>query len=347
MLKAGARKAEPVRSQSAKIEDVARDAGVSTATVSRVLSRPHLVRPLTRAAVLRSVQALSYLPSASAQALASGKTNTVGCVVPTLDHAIFSKSTHAMQQHFARHGVQLLIASHEYNPQAEFEIVRRLQQRRVDALVLVGTDHTPKLWRLLKDWQNPVLLSWSCDKRLPSIGFDNFAVGRQAVQYLLSLGHKKIGIVSGFTANNDRARARVGGALEVLQEHGIQVPARWMSEQAFNLNGGALGFKQLMNQKQRPTAIFCGNDLLACGVLLEAQRQGMRVPQELSVIGVDNSELSQSLSPALTTIGLAADQLGTLAAQHIMQAVTHSAVQQQTVLPFELLVRGSTARAPT
>jgi LacI family transcriptional regulator len=341
--KVGSPRTDPAKSRGAKIEDVARDAGVSTATVSRVLSRPHLVKPSTRANVLRSVQSLSYLPSASAQALASGKTHTVGCVVPSLDHAIFSKSTHAMQQYLAQHGIQLLIASHEYDLQAEFEIVRRLQQRRVDALVLVGTDHTAKLWRLLKEWQNPILLSWACDKRLPSIGFDNFEVGRAAADYLVGLGHKKIGIVSGFTANNDRARARVAGALSALQGHGIAVPDRWQTEHAFNLAGGAEAFKKLMSQRNKPTAIFCGNDLLACGVLLEAQRQGLKVPDQLSVIGVDNNELSQSLVPALTTIGLAADLLGKLVAQYILRAIAQANIPRQTVLPFELMVRASTA----
>jgi LacI family transcriptional regulator len=332
--------------QRITIEDVARAAGVSTATVSRVLSKPDVVRSSTREQVMQAVRQLDYQPDAAARALASGRTHTVGCVIPTLDHAIFARSTQAMQTTLARAGYQLLVASHEYDPLAELEVVRALQQRGVDALVLVGTDHAPRLWKALGVWGKPTLLTWSCDPRLPSIGFDNEAVARMATEHLLSLGHRRIGLISGLTAHNDRARSRIEGVRHTLKKAGIKLTPNLLTEEVFNLNGGRLGLRKLMSVRHPPTAIFCGNDLLAAGALLEAQRMNLRVPEELSICGIDNHELAEAINPGLTTISLPTQDLGRIAAHNVLSAIAGEAIAAQSLLPFELMVRGSTAAPP-
>ncbi len=325
------------------IEEVARLAGVSTATVSRVLSRPDVVRTRTQEQVMAAVRQLDYQPDAAARALASGRTHTVGCVIPTLDHAIFARSTQAMQTTLAQAGYQLLVASHEYDPVAEFELVRALQQRGVDSLVLVGTDHAPRLWKALSDWRKPTLLTWSCDPRLPSLGFDNEGAAQMAASHLLELGHRRIGVISGFTTHNDRARSRVDGVRKSLAQAGLSLPAALVTEQAFNLEGGRLGLRQLMRGRHKPTAIFCGNDLLAVGALLEAQRMGLNIPVDLSICGIDNLEISQAINPGLTTVSLPTQDLGRMAAKSMLSAISGEVVAAQSLLPFELVIRGSTA----
>jgi LacI family transcriptional regulator len=325
------------------IEEVARLAGVSTATVSRVLSRPDVVRTRTQEQVMAAVRQLDYQPDAAARALASGRTHTVGCVIPTLDHAIFARSTQAMQTTLAQAGYQLLVASHEYDPDTEFELVRALQQRGVDSLVLVGTDHAPRLWKALSDWRKPTLLTWSCDPRLPSLGFDNEGAGRMAAEHLLELGHRRIGVISGFTTHNDRARSRVDGVRQLLAQAGLSLPDEWVTQQAFNLEGGRLGLRQLMGARQKPTALFCGNDLLAVGALLEAQRMGLSIPEDLSICGIDNSEMAQAINPGLTTVSLPTQDLGRMAAKSMLSAIAGEVVPAQSLLPFELVIRGSTA----
>lgn len=328
------------------IDQVAQMAGVSTATVSRVLSKPELVRFETRKAVMAAVLQLDYQPDAAARALASGRTHTVGYVIPTLDHAIFARSTQAMQSSLSKAGYQLLVASHEYNPGTEFDVVRTLQQRGVDALVLVGTDHAPALWDALSVWRKPTLLTWSCDPRLASLGFDNEGAAQLATQHLLGLGHQRIGVISGLTSNNDRARSRIQGVRKALAQVGLHLPKQRLTEQAFNLEGGRLGLLKLMKARYRPTAIFCGNDLLAVGALLEAQRMGIQVPQELSICGIDNLEIAQAINPGLTTVSLPTQDLGRMAAQHVLSAIAGDAIAAQSLLPFELVIRGSTAALP-
>lgn len=325
-----------------RIEDVAEMASVSTATVSRVLSDPELVRPERRARVLNAVQLLGYAPDVSAQALASGKTRTIGCIVPFLDQAIFARSTQALQRVLLAQQYQLLIATHEYDSSAEFDSVRNLLQRGVDALVLVGTDHDPRTWRAVKTWGKPTVLTWSCDPRLQSIGFDNRSIAAELTQHLIDLGHRDIGVISGFIQTNDRARSRLEGVRGTMARAGLRLRDEFVSFQSFNLQGGQKGVDVLMGQKRRPTAIVCGNDLLAAGALTHAIRQGICVPSELSICGIDNNELSQAIVPALTTVELSAVAIGEATAQHLMGALDGIAQPKKTLLPYRLIIREST-----
>jgi LacI family transcriptional regulator len=327
-----------------RIEDVAHAAGVSTATVSRALSQPERVRGDTLALVRRAIDKLGYVPDAAGRALASGRTRTVGCLIPTLDHAIFARSTQALQNALNEDGYQLLVASHNYNLDQELALALALQQRGVDALVLVGAQHHKLLWKALTAWPKPVLLTWACDPRLPSVGFDNHAIGALATQHLLDLGHRRIGMVSGHIAHNDRANARVAGLRDTLALAGLKFPASALSEQAMTLSGGRLGLTALMRAKTPPTAIVCGNDLLATGALLEAQRLGLKVPQDLSICGIDNHELAAEMNPGLTTVNLPTQDLGRIAAAQVLSALAGQPIAQQSLLPFELMVRGTTGR---
>jgi LacI family transcriptional regulator len=326
-----------------RMEEVGAHAGVSIATVSRVLSQPQRVRPETRQLVLDAIDKLHYVPNAAGRALASGRTRTIGCIIPTLDHAIFARSTHALQVSFADAGYQLLVASHNYDPVVELALVQAFQQRGVDALVLVGAEHHKQTWGDLKAWSKPALLTWSCDERLPSVGFDNSAIAALATSHLLELGHQRIGMISGHLLHNDRARARAQGYRAQLEAKGIRPRPHWFTEQTLNVHGGRLGLLELFKGKDRPTALICGNDLLAIGALLQAQRQGLNVPNDLSICGIDNHELTGEINPGLTTVSLPTQDLGRIAATQILQALSGEPIARQSLLPFELMVRASTA----
>lgn len=341
------RKAHPPAPTSsparARIEDVARAAGVSTATVSRAFSQPERLRRETREQVAEAVTRLGYVPNAAGRALALGRTMTVGCIVPTLDHAIFARSTHALQRTLDGEGYQLLVASHNYDPRSETALARALMERGVDALVLVGAEHDPGLWKALRQWRRPALLTWACDPRLPSVGFDNHGIGQLGTQHLLELGHRRIGMIAGHLRHNDRARARVEGLRAALAASRRNLPSAWLSEQALTLEGGRLGLQHILKARKRPTALLCGNDLLAIGALLEARRQGLSVPGDLSIVGIDNHELASQIDPGLTTVSLPTRELGQIAAQQLLSALAGQPIAQQSLLPFELLVRGTSA----
>ncbi len=326
-----------------RIEDVALAAGVSTATVSRAISQPDRVSAKTRDKVQAIIQQLRYVPDAAGRALASGRTMTVGCVIPTLDLAIFARSTHAMQLSFAKSGYQLLVASHNYDLGVEVDLVKAFQHRGVDALVLVGSEHHAQMWASLKNWNKPALLTWVCSERLPSVGFDNPAIAGMATQHLLALGHRKIGMISGHVAQNDRAAQRMEGFLGAM--HAAGLPSQdIVCQQGLSIQGGRMGLRQLFANPDRPTALLCGNDLLAIGALLEAQSMGLRVPEDLSICGIDNHELAGEITPGLTTISLPTRELGHIAAAQVLQLLAGEPVPQKSLLPFELVQRGSTAQ---
>ncbi len=325
-----------------RIRDVAKLAGVSTATVSRVLANPDIVKADKQGAVLDAVEKLGYVPDATARALSSGRTYTVGCVVPSLDQSTFAASTQALQATLLQHGYQLLIASHDYNLYTEGQSIRSLMQRGVDALVLVGADHLDATWDTLLSWGKPTLLNGSCDPRLPSIGFDNQALGRAMAEHLLSLGHTCLGVITGPTAHNDRARARLEGMKSAIAARGLAIPEAYFTEQTLQLSGGRLGLDYLMGLPKRPTAVFCIDDLLAAGALLHAQRLGLAVPRDLSISGVGNQPVASELVPGLTTIHLPNADLGRITANQIFAALAGHPPAKQFLLPYELLVRGST-----
>jgi LacI family transcriptional regulator len=220
-------------------------------------------------------------------------------------------------------------------------------ERRVDAVVLVGTDHAPEVWSLLKDIAQPVALTWSMHKTFDSIGFDNASAGRLAAAHLLSLGHVRLGMLSGALRHNDRARARLAGVRAVLGEHGLELPGERVIELPFSMAAGRAGMQQLLALAEPPTAIIGGNDLLAVGGMLEAQRHGMRVPEDMSCVGIDDLEISAHMIPALTTVQLPTEELGRRCAQQVLSRLRGNSGERQICLPVELVVRQSSGRCKT
>lgn len=329
------------RGVRATLNDVAKRAGVSPATASRALARQVIVHPDTVRRVLAAADALGYLPGGPAQALASGRTRTIGAIIPTLDHAIFARAVQAMQSSLSKHGYQLLIAAHEYSCTQEAEAVRSLMGRGIDALMIVGADHLPETWALLAAAPIPVVLSWSFDERFDAIGFDNAQAGSLATEHLLELGHRRFGMVSGFTQSNDRSRLRIAGARQTLVAAGLDLPPEWISEQPFTLAGGRAGLVHLLGLPEPPTAILCGNDLLAVGALFEASHRGLSVPEDISVVGIDNLEIASHVVPSLTTVHLPTAELGRAIAEHLIARLNGEVRPRHTQMEIELVRRCS------
>jgi LacI family transcriptional regulator len=334
---------EMKQNRRSTLDDVARMAKVSAATASRSFSHPELVNAATLERVRAAVISLNYVPGGAARALALGRTLTVGAIVPTLDHAIFARAIQTMQTELAASGYQLLIAAHEYAPAQEAAAVRALLARGVDGLMIVGADHLEETWRLLAGAQVPVVLSWSFDPRFDAIGFDNVAAGRLLAEHLLDLGHRRFAVISGFTHSNDRARLRVRGVREALAKRGLDLPGSCITEQPFTFAGGRAGLSEVLSAASPPTAIICGNDLLAVGALFEAQHRHLDVPGDLSVAGIDNLEMAAHVTPALTTIHLPTAQLGRAVAQHMLARIRGETRPREIELAIELVPRHSTA----
>ena len=211
------------------IDDVARAAGVSTATVSRVLNKPDSVREKLRGRVIEAVTRLGYIPHAGARALKLQRSGTVGAIFPTVDNAIFAKAIEALQQRLADANLQLLIATSSYSVDTEARQAMNLVMRGADALALCGVGQSPELLSFLRQRELPTVhaMTYPPPQGLVCVGFDNARAIGQAVRYLLDLGHRRIAMLAGITRDNDRAAARLAGVRGALNVAGLDYESKW------------------------------------------------------------------------------------------------------------------------
>lgn len=326
-------------------KDVARLAGVSAATVSRALNNAELVDPATRRRVLEAATKLRYVPHGAARSLRSHRSRMVGAIVPSFDYALYARTTSALQQRLDEKGYALVLAEHHYDLASETRIAGQLIEHGVDALVLVGLDHEQALYSLLADYGRPYVLTWGVDPLLrhPSVGFDNRAATLAATRHLLALGHRRIGLLSAPIEGNDRARARGEGVRAALAEAGLSLDERHVAYAPISLPAAEAAAALLLAAPDRPTAIVGTNDVFAVGVMLAARRMGIRIPQELSVTGVDNTDLGATQTPPLTSVATPITDIGRSAADQLMARLEGAACEHFQEHPVELVVRGSTA----
>jgi LacI family transcriptional regulator len=340
-----------MRDAAVTIRDVAREAGVSVATVSRVFNRSDAVTAGLRARVLAAAERLGYVAYGAARALASGRSRAIGAIVPTLDNPVFAVCIDALQQRLDAHGFALLVASAGYDAARETREVRLLLERGIDGLMLVGAEHPDAVWALLRRRGPavPAVVTWTSDASatpVPCIGFDNGAAARRLVDHLLELGHRRIAMVAGPTAGNDRAAARVGGVRAALAAAGLTLAGPYLCERPYTVPDGHAAARALLSLPDPPTAIVCGNDHLALGALAGARALGLAVPRDLSITGFDDLDFAAYAEPPLTTVRVPAAQMGQRAAEHLIAAAIGTPAPVGTVLEAPVMLRGSTARPP-
>ncbi len=323
------------------LEDVARHADVSTATVSRCLNSPDRVIEKTRKRVLAAVRELGYSPNFGARALAAKRTNTIGAIIPTMENAIFARGIQAFQEELHRLGFTLLVSSSSYRPDLEDEQIRALVARGADALLLIGHHRDPEIYRFLQDRGVPVLVAWAYQKgaAVASIGFDNRRAMAELAEKVMDLGHRKLGIISAGQALNDRARDRVRGVMEVAAKRGLDPQAIALVETPYSIENGGHAFRQLMEQEEPPTVVICGNDVLAVGAMQMARQMGLRVPQDVSITGFDDIELAAVVAPSLTTVHVPHRDMGRQAAQILVDMVLGKPLAQSVLLETDLRLR--------
>jgi len=331
--------------QRSSAKDVAQLAGVSTATVSRVLNSPDRVDAETRRLVNEAVVKLRYVPHGAARALRSHRSRMIGAVVPSFSYALYARTTSAMQAVLDSKGFSLVVAEHHYDLKAELRITELLLGRGVDALVFVGVDHDPALFALLEDHGRPYVLTWGVDpmRRHPSIGFDNRAATFEMTRHLIGLGHRRFGLLSAVTEGNDRATERGAGMRAALAQAGLELDERLVRYGSIDLAAAAEMMRDMLQTRERPTAVVATNDVFAVGAMMACREQGVPIPGEISITGVDNTDLGATQTPPLTSIRTPIVEIGRAAAEQLiarLEGRPHVAFQ---TLPFELVPRGSTA----
>lgn len=322
--------------------DVALAAGVSTATVSRVLNGNSKVAPELQQRVRDISRHLGYSPHAAARALASQRSHTIGAVIPSLENQNFALGVFALQKRLREAGYTLLLACSYYDQHDELEQVRALIADGIAGLMLVGRSHSPALYALVEKHGIPLVNCWTIDPEHPYVGFDNVSIGRRLAEYLLDLGHTRFGVITQMTEHSDRAADRIAGVSAALEIRGLQLQREHLIQMPHKIIDGKHAMRALLQGPERPTAVICGTDLLAIGALAEAREAGIDVPGELSIAGINDIEFASFTTPPLTTMRLAADEIGTRSADYLLARIEGRQTGSQNIVPTDLIVRGTT-----
>jgi len=331
------------------IFSVASAAGVSAATVSRVMNHPQMVNADTRKRVEDAIRETGYIRNRAAQAMHGRRSATIGLIVPTVDYAIFASLVQSFGAQADALGFTLLLAAHGYDLRREYDLLRKFLEHRVDGVALIGLDHDEDSFALLTSQRTPAIALWNHDPdgRLPSVGVRNAEAGEIAAQHLVDLGHRRIVLMFPPVQDNDRARLRQAGALGVLTAAGVVVPAAYRPVSHYDVGRAKAAAIAVLQLDPRPTAILCGNDVIARGAVYAAAALGLAIPSDVSVIGIGDFSGSEDMVPALTTVSLPANRIGTAAAQAlvdmILSGVDHPVGQAFAV---DLIQRDTTGPPP-
>ena len=328
------------------LEDVARLSGVSTATVSRVLNGSATVKAARREAVERACEELGYVINRAARTLASRRSMTIGAVVPTLSTETFSRPLATFQQVIHDAGYTLLLANSNFDPEVELQEVNKLIEYGIDGVMLVGNTHDPNLWEKISQQNVACVQTFSQDTEKPSVGYDSEGAAQIIANHLLDLGHRHFAVIVGTPPSNDRISDRLAGTRRALKERGVILPATHLIDNAYSMNDARDAVFKLLDGPNPPTAIICGNDLLAFGAIRAARERYLRIPNDISIVGFNDYEYAEHLEFPLTTMRVDLNLIGKFAAEYLLAVLNGKPASEHTMIKTELIVRGSSGTAP-
>jgi len=329
----------------ATMKDVAEKAGVSTATVSRALMNPEKVSAATRLKVEEAVVATGYSPHAMARSSKRSESHTILVIVPDICDPFFSEIIRGVEEVAAAQGYLVLIGDCAHQRPQEKSFLNLMLTRQIDGMVLLGSqlpfDTSVEEQRNLP----PMVMAneFAPARELPTVHIDNLTAAFEAVSHLLKLGHSRIACITG-PQDMPLCQYRLQGYIQALKRNDIAVDPHYIVPGDFTFDAGSRAMKYLMALPRRPDAIFCHSDIMALGAMSEAKIMGLRVPQDISLIGFDDIELSRYSDPQLTTVAQPRFNIGREAMNLLLTQLKGKPVNSGSrLLDFEVKIRGSTA----
>jgi len=329
----------------ATMKQVAEKARVSTTTVSHVINNTRVVSEDARERVLSVIQELRYIPSAVARSLKNDRTQTLGMMIPNNSNPYFAEIIQGIEDASFKLGYNIILCNSYDDPKKQAAYIRVLMEKRIDGLILVSSGSDEDLTQLLADEGIPKVL---VDREVTGvvadfIEADHVQGGYDATKYLLDLGHQDIACVTGPDTLLPSG-GRVTGYMRALKDAGIPFREEYVIHSDFTSQGGFNAFQHLLALDKRPTAIFASNDLMAIGGICAANEAGVKIPDELSVIGYDDIALASFSTPPLTTIAQPKHAIGQLTAQILVDRIAHpESPLRREMLKSNLIIRQSTA----
>lgn len=326
------------------IYDVAREANVSMATVSRVVNGNQNVKPSTRKKVLEVIERLEYRPNAVARGLASKKTTTVGVIIPDISNNLYAELARGIEDIATMYKYNIILANSDQNEEKELTLFDAMLAKQVDGIVMMSDRVTENIQKAIDASPVPVVLAGSVDeiKEMPSVNIDYAQAAYEAVKLLIANGHSKVAFVSGphsFTVTKHKLDAYK----KVLVDSGIEVDERYIVEEEGNYDSGMVAFKELNDLgDDAPTAYFAGSDELAIGIIHAAQDTGKVIPNDIEIISFENSKLARMVRPQLTSIVLPLYDIGAVSMRYLTKLLNKEKVEETSIiLPHRIEVRDS------
>jgi DNA-binding LacI/PurR family transcriptional regulator len=329
------------------IEAVARRANVSTATVSRVINRPELVRASTAAAVLEVIRELNFYPNRNARALGTGRSSMFGLIISDITNPFFPELVKAFETIAVEHGQEVLVANTDYDPVRMEHCLSRMLERKVDGVAIMTSEMDEALIGPFGRRGIPLVF---LDSGTPALGVNTISVDYrtgigQAMEHLRKLGHRRIGFISG-PLRLISARRRLDAFEKGMALHQPRIKETWIEEGDHRIEGGKIAMRRMLTSSVLPTAVMASNDLTAIGAIDEIHEQGLRVPEDISVIGFDDIRMSSFIYPALTTISLPRAQIAQIAFQALFERYDGQQIEPRPgtnrVIQPALVIRKST-----
>lgn len=327
------------------IYDVAREANVSMATVSRVVNGNPNVKPTTRKKVLEVIERLGYRPNAVARGLASKKTTTVGVIIPDISNVVFAELARGIEDIATMYKYNIILSNSDQNKDKELHLLNTMLGKQVDGLVFMGGNITNEHVVEFEKSPAPIVLAGSIEEtgKIPSVNIDYEQAVFDAVNAFIENGHRKIAIVIGPLHEPINAEKRLVGYKRALSEAGIEFNEDLVAEGDYTYDSGIEAFEKLLELGDKPTAIFVGSDEMALGVVHGAEDKGFVIPEDFEVITSDNTRLSLMVRPQLTTIVQPLYDIGAVAMRLLTKLMNKEEVDDQMViLPHRIESRSST-----
>jgi LacI family transcriptional regulator, purine nucleotide synthesis repressor len=318
----------------ATIKDVAKQAGVSTTTVSHVINKTRFVAEPTAELVWQAIKQLNYSPSAVARSLKVNQTHTLGLLSTSVEAPYWAEIIEAIEKKCYQHGYTLILANAHNDLEKQRAYLSMLAQKRVDGLLVMCAEYPPALLQMLESHRNipMVVLDWGKSQGdFTDTILDNaFEGGYLAGSYLIQRGHHKIGCIPGQIARNTGG-GRLEGFKQALLDANLTVNQQWIVQGDFEPESGYQAMKTILAQPNLPTAIFCGGDAMAMGAICAINEHGLTVPKDISIIGYDNLRNARYFTPALTTVHQPKIELGERALEMLLDRIVNKRENPQTI----------------
>ena len=328
------------------IAAIARRANVSTATVSRTLNQSGPVKAATARKVWRAVTELNYVPNSHARTLVSGRSRMIGVIVSDITNPFFPELLRSFETHAAEKQYDLLVTSTDYETSRMTACLRRMLERKVDGVAMMTSEMDLGVIKELSRRGVPIVFMdvGQVGPKMSHVAIDYGYGIRQAVDHVAGLGHTRIAFISG-PLQLHSARTRRQAFLEGMRAHGLEPEKKLIREGTHTAEGGRDAMAGLLRMSKRPTAVVSSNDWTAIGALNAAAAAGLRVPQDISIVGFDDIPLVSYTTPPLTSVRMSAADVGTVAFRALFGLISGERIEGDVYqIPTELVVRGSTAR---